>query len=161
MKRAYGIFDGARVGALVALGLLSAACEVFDSNVLVKNASSEELKKETTLDPVLPSGCPTLTMSLPEGKQKMIVSYREPTQDQNGMALTTLAYTTIYVTGPQAKTTAFRIWTNDPHGGAQVTIRDIPVSDREAGVCVTATNWARKESGAGTAAPGAGAAASR
>ena len=160
MKRTCGIFDGTRVCALVALGLLSAACETFDSKTLVKNALSEELRKETTLVPALPSGCPTLTMSLPEGKQKIIVSYHEPTQDQNGIALTTLAFTTIYLTGPESKPTAFRIWTNDAHGGAQVTIRDIPVSDREAGVCVTATNWGGKESGPGAVAPVPSAAAS-
>ncbi|BFU96750.1 MAG: protein of unknown function [Nitrospira sp.] len=160
MKRAYGIFAGAQVCALVALGLLSAACETLTSKTLVKNALSEELRKETTLDPVLPSDCPTLTVSLPEGKQKIIVSYREPTQDQNGIALTTLAFTTIYLTGPESKPKAFRIWTNDARGGAQVTIRDIPVSDREAGVCVTATNWGGKQSGLGAAAPEAGAAAS-
>ncbi|MDF0644387.1 MAG: hypothetical protein P0111_10170 [Nitrospira sp.] len=161
MRRACGIFDGGRVCALVTLALLSAACETLNSETLVKDALSEELRKETTLDSVLPSGCPTLTMSLPEGKQRVIVSYREPSQDEHGIALTTLAFTTIYLTGPQSKTTAFRIWTNDARGGAQVTVNDIPVSDREVGVCVTATNWGRKESSPGTATPASGAAASR
>jgi len=159
MKTYCLIPDGARICTLVALGLLSAGCQTFDSRVLEKNASSEELRKETTLDPVLPPGCPTVTMSLPEGRNKMAVSYREPTQDQNGVPLTTLAFTTVYVSGAQSKTTAFRIWTNDARGGAQVTVREIPVPDREAGVCVTATNWARKES-APAAAPPTGAAAS-
>jgi hypothetical protein len=157
MKRC-GTYDGALVCTLVALGLLSAGCETLDSRVLDKSASSDDLKKETTLDPALPSGCPSLTMSIPEGKNKMSVSYREPTHDQNGAPLTTLAFTTVYVSGAQSKPTAFRIWTNDAHGGALVTVREIPVPDRETGICVTATNWARKESQP-AAAPPTGAAA--
>ncbi|SLM49279.1 protein of unknown function [Nitrospira japonica] len=160
MKKYHWMFDGARTLTLLALGLLSAGCQTFDSKVLEKNASSNELRKETTLDPVLPSGCPTVTMSLPEGRNKMEVSYREPTLDQNGIALTTLAFTTVYVSSVQSKTTAFRIWTNDARGGALVTVRDIPVQDREAGICVTATNWGRKESAPAAAAPQTGAAAS-
>jgi hypothetical protein len=38
------------------------------------------------------------------------------------------------------------VWTNDAHGGALVTIHDVPVPAQEVGICVTATNWARKES---------------
>jgi len=154
------MFNGARICTVLALGLLSAGCQTLDSNVIEKNVSSEELRKETTLDPVLPSGCPSVTMSLPEGRNKMAVSYREPTQDQNGVPLTTLAFTTLYVSSAPSKTAAFRIWTNDARGGALVTVRDVPVADREAGICVTATNWARKESGPAAAAPQTGAAAS-
>jgi hypothetical protein len=44
------------------------------------------------------------------------------------------------------KAQAIRVWTNDAHGGAFVTIRDIPVPAQELKLCVTATNWDRKES---------------
>ncbi len=159
MKRC-GTYDGAVVCTLVAWGLLSAGCQTLDTKVLDKSASSDDLKKETTLDPVLPSGCPSLTASIPEGQNKMSVSYREPTLDQNGAPLTTLAFTTLYVSGAQSKTTAFRIWTNDARGGALVTVREIPVPNRETGICVTATNWGRKESQPAAAAPPTGAAAS-
>ena len=39
---------------------------------------------------------------------------------------------------------AIRIWTNDPHGGALVTIHNVPAPAQELGLCVTATNWARQ-----------------
>lgn len=159
MKKRCGTYDGMAVCTLVALGLLSAGCETLDSRVLDKSVSSEELKKETALDPVLPPGCPSLTISIPEGKNKIALSYREPTHDQNGAPLTTLAFTTLYVSGAQSKTTAFRIWTNDARGGALVTVREIPVPDRETGICVTATNWGQKESRPAAAAPPTGAAA--
>jgi len=160
MKRYCLTLDGWKIFVLAALGLLTAGCQVLDTNVIEKTAASQELRKETTVDPVLPSGCPTVTMSIPEGRTTMVVSYREPTLDQNGAPLTTLAYTTVYVSGAQSKTAAFRIWTNDARGGALVTIRDIPVQEREAGVCVTATNWGQKESKPAAAAPQTGAAAS-
>ena len=76
----------------------------------------------------------------------MKTPYLEPTKSQNGALLTDLAYTTIYLSAKGTPTTAIRVWTNDPHGGAQVTISDIPVPTSEIGLCVTATNWAGKES---------------
>jgi len=139
-------------GLLFAAGLSFSACETMQSNALDKSALSQELRKETMSDVPLPSGCPTLTTSLPAGQTSVTVSYREPATDQTGAPLADLAYTTIYLSGRQTKTKAFRIWTNDAHGGALVTIRDIPVVDQEFGLCVTATNWARKESPPGTAA---------
>lgn len=139
-------------GLLLATGLSLSACESVLSNGLEKSALSDELRKETTPDAALPPGCPTLTASVPAGKNSVVVSYREPTTDEAGAPLTTLAYTTIYLNGRETKTKAFRIWTNDAHGGALVTIRDIPVKDQEVGLCVTATNWARRESAPGTVA---------
>jgi hypothetical protein len=74
------------------------------------------------------------------------VSYQEPTTNQNGVPLTELGYTTIYVSSPKGPAQAIHVWTNDAHGGALVTIHDVPVPAQEVGICVTATNWARKES---------------
>lgn len=122
-----------------------AACETGPM-LLEKNAQDDELRKETTVDVPLPPGCPTLTTALPAGKATLTVSYQEPTTNQSGALLTDLAYTTIYLSSPKAQTKAIRIWTNDAHGGALVAIRDIPVPAQELGLCVTTTNWARKES---------------
>jgi len=121
------------------------ACEMGQM-LLQKNAQGDELRKETTVGVPLPSGCPTLTTSLPAGQSGLTVSYQEPTTSQAGDPLANLAYTTIYLSWPKAQTKAIRIWTNDAHGGALVTIRDIPVPAQELGLCVTATNWARQES---------------
>jgi hypothetical protein len=122
------------------------ACETGQL-LLEKNAQGDELRKETTVGVPLPPSCPTLTTSLPAGKTTVTVSYQEPTTSQNGAPLTDLAYTTIYLSWPKAQTKAIRMWTNDAHGGALVTIRDIPVPAQELGLCVTATNWDRKELG--------------
>jgi hypothetical protein len=130
---------------LLAATMALAACET-GQRLLQKNAQGEELRKETTVEVPLPPGCPTLTTSLPSGKATLTVSYQEPTTNQNGAPLTDLGYTTIYLSSPKAQTKALRIWTNDAHGGALVTISDIPIPAQELGLCVTATNWARKES---------------
>jgi hypothetical protein len=114
--------------------------------LLEKNAQSDELRRETTVDVPLPSGCPTHTKSLPAGRTYLTVSYYEPTTDANNVPLKDLAYTTIYVSAPQSSAQAIRVWTNDPHGGALVTIHDVPAPTQEVMLCVTATNWARKES---------------
>lgn len=132
---------------VLAAGMAFTACETGPSRrVLEKNAQDNELRQETTADVPLPSGCPTLTTSLPPGKANVTVSYQEPTTNQNGVPLKELAYTTIYLSGPNAQSKAIRVWTDYAHGGALVTIRNIPVPAQELGLCVTATNWARKES---------------
>ena len=133
------------MGLLVAAGLTLAACETLSPNVLEKSARGE-LRNETTVGVPLPPDCPTLTTSLPAEKTSITVSYQEPTTNQDQAPLTDLAYTTIYVSSSKSPPQAIRVWTNDAHGGALVTIRDIPVPAQELGVCVTATNWARKES---------------
>jgi hypothetical protein len=130
---------------LLAAMMALAACETGPM-LLEKNAQGDELRKETTVGVPLPTGCPTFTTSLPAGKTTLTVSYQEPTTNQTGALLTDLAYTTIYLSSPQAQTKAIRIWTNDAHGGGLVAIRDIPVYGQELGLCVTATNLARKES---------------
>ena len=130
---------------LLAATMALAACETGQM-LLEKNAQGDELRKETTVDVPLPPGCPTFTTSLPAGKTTLTVSYQEPTTNQNGALLTELGYTTIYLSSPKTQTKAIRIWTNDAHGGALVAIRDIPIPAQELGLCVTATNWARKES---------------
>jgi hypothetical protein len=132
---------------LLAAGMALTACETVSSRVLEKNAQGDELRKETTASVSLPPGCPTLTTSLPLGKANVTVSYQEPTTNQNGAPLTNLLYTTIYLSSPNTQAKAIHVWTNDAHGGALVTIRDIPVPAQELGLCVTATNWAREESG--------------
>jgi hypothetical protein len=131
---------------LIAGGLTLSACETLSQNVLEKNALSSELRNETTSVATLPPGCPPVTTTLPAGKTKVTVSYQEPTTNQNGVPLTELGYTTIYVSSPKGPAQAIHVWTNDAHGGALVTIHDVPVPAQEVGICVTATNWARKES---------------
>lgn len=129
------------------IGLTLAACETTGSIALEKSALDPELKNETSSGVTLPSGCPTVTMNLPAGKSDLVVSYREPSTTQKGTPLADLAYTTIYLSMAKTPPRAVRVWTNDPHGGAPVTVKDIPVSGQEVGICVTATNWARQESG--------------
>lgn len=138
---------------VLAAGLALAGCETVELNVIEKNAQGDELRKETVAGVALPAGCPTFTKILPPGKSSVTVSYREPTTNQDGAPLTSLAYTTIYLTSAKEQPKAIRVWTNDPHGGAAVTIHDLPVPAQEIGLCVTATNWARKES-APSAHPG-------
>ena len=113
---------------------------------LEKNAQSEELRKETTEGVPPPPGCPTYTRGFPAGQTHLTVSYQEPTTDENNVPLKDLAYTTIYVSAPHSTAQAIRVWTNDPHGGALVTIHDILAPAQKVEFCVTATNWARKES---------------
>lgn len=120
--------------------------------VLEKSAQDEELRKETTVGVPLPSGCPTMTVTLSPGKTSMTVSYHEPTTDSKGAPLKDLAYTTLYVSSSKGPVQAIRVWTNDSQGGALVTIQDVVAPAQEVGLCVTATNWARKESGPATQA---------
>jgi hypothetical protein len=131
---------------LLGAGMALTACETGQM-LLEKNAQGDELRKEITVGVPLPPGCPTLTTFLPAGKTTVAVSYQEPTTNQNGAPLTNLAYTTIYLSSSKGPAQAIHVWTNDSHGGALVTIHDIPASAQELGLCVTATNWARKESG--------------
>ncbi len=138
-----------RAGLMV-FGAAVAACETVESTALEKSALDVELKNETSSGVTLPLGCPTLTVTLPAGRTSVTVSYEEPKTNVKGVPLADLAYTTVYVSAPKASTRAIRVWTNDPHGGAPVTIKDIPASGQEVGVCVTATNWARQESGPAT-----------
>ena len=145
---ALGVIDMNRHSAtwlLLAAGMALTACETGQM-LLEKNAQGDELRKETTVGVPLPPGCPTLTTSLPAGKTGLTVSYQEPTTSQNGAPLANLAYTTIYLSWPKAQTKAIRVWTNDAHGGALVTIRNVSAPSPEFGICVTATNWARQES---------------
>jgi hypothetical protein len=81
-------------------------------------------------------------------KSTITVSYLEPATDHKGSPLENLAYTTIYMSSPGAQVMAIRIHTDDRRGGAYVTIRDIPVPTpgQAVGICVTATDWANKES---------------
>ena len=131
---------------LLAAGIALTGCETGQL-LLEKNAQGDELRKETTVGVPLPPGCPTLTTSLPPGKANVIVSYQEPTTSENGAPLKELAYTTIYLSSSKGAAQAIRVWTNDPHGGALVTIHNVPAPSAEFGICVTATNWSRKESG--------------
>ena len=122
-----------------------AGCQTGQA-LLGKNAQSDELRKETTLGVPLPPGCPTHTRALPAGQTHLTVSYQEPNVDEHNVPLKDLAYTTIYVSAPHKSAQAIRVWTNDPHGGALVTIHNVPAPAQEVGLCVTATNRARKES---------------
>ncbi len=135
-----------RVGVFI-FGLTVVACESAGPTVIEKSALDSDLKNETVSGGALPSGCPTVTMNLPAGKSDITVSYQEPATTQKGTPLADLAYTTIYVSIPKTMPRAIRVWTNNPRGGAPITVKDIAVSGREVGICVTATNWARQESG--------------
>jgi len=125
-----------------------AACQNSRSKILEKSARSEELRKETRVGVALPSGCPTMTTNTQPDKSTITVSYLEPTTDHKGSSLDSLTYTTIYLSSPSAQVMAIRIHTEDNRGGAYVTIRDIPIPipGQEVGICVTATDWANKES---------------
>ena len=133
------------MGLLLAATMALTACETGQMH-LEKNAQGDELRKETTVGVPLPPGCPTHTRALPAGQTHLTVSYQEPNVDEHNVPLKDLAYTTIYVSAPHKTAQAIRIWTNDPHGGALVTIHNVPAPAQELGLCVTATNWARQES---------------
>ena len=128
---------------LLVAGLTLAACATGGPKGLVKDAQGDELRKETTLGVTLPPGCPPITTSIPAEKKKLTVSYQEPTLDHGGIFL---AFTTIYLSSPRGQAQAIRVWTNDAHGGAIVTIKNIAVPAQEFALCVTATNWAGQES---------------
>jgi hypothetical protein len=140
-----GIISYATAGLLLIAPMALAGCETGRA-LLEKNAQSEELRKETTVGVPLPPGCPTHTRALPAGQIHLTVSYQEPTVDENNVPLKDLAYTTIYVSALHSAAQAIRIWTNDPHGGARVTIHNVPAPAQEVGLCLTATDWARNES---------------
>ncbi|HSL03998.1 MAG TPA: hypothetical protein VK901_10720 [Nitrospiraceae bacterium] len=135
-------------GLLLAATMALTACATgaTGQRPLEKNAQSDELRKETTVGVPLPPGCPTQTMSLPAGQTHLTVSYQEPTADEHNIPLKDLAYTTIYVSAPHSTAQAIRVWTNNPHGGARVTIHNVAAPAQAVELCVTATNWARKES---------------
>ena len=125
----------------------STACQTLQSpRVLEKNAQADELRQETSFGVPMPPGCSQVSLAKPPGKNDLTVSYQEPTTDQNGAPLTELAFTTVYLSSGDGSAQAIRVWTNDPHGGAKVTIHHVvPPADKFA-LCVTATNWARIES---------------
>ena len=131
---------------VLAAGMALTACETGPSRrVLEKNAQGSELQNETMPIETLPDGCPTLPTPLPAGKTRITVSYQEPTTNEKGVPLTELRHTTIYLSSLD-RAQAIHVWTNDPHGGAFVTIHDIAVPSQELKLCVTATNWSLKES---------------
>lgn len=140
-----GIIPYATVGLLLTATMALAGCQTGQAP-LGRNAQSDELRKETTVGVPLPPGCPTHTVSLTAGQTYLTVSYQEPTEDKNGVRLKELAYTTIYVNAPHSPAQAIRVWTNNPQGGAPVTVLKVPAPAQEVGLCVTATNWARQES---------------
>ena len=140
-----GIIPYATAGLLLTATMALAGCAAGQT-LVGKNAQSEELRKETTVGVPLPPGCPTHTRALPAGQTHLTVSYQEPNVDENNVPLKDLAYTTIYVSAPHSTAQAIRVWTNDAHGGALVTIHNVPAPAQEVALCVTATNWARKES---------------
>lgn len=139
-------------GLLLAATMTLTACALGQMSLgtgrepLKKDAQSEELRNETTPSVPLPPGCATHTRARSSGHPPLTVSYQEPTVDENNVPLKELAYTTIYVSALHSAAQAIRIWTNDPHGGALVTIQNVPAPAQELKLCVTATNWARQES---------------
>ena len=140
-----GIIPYAMAGLLLTATMALAGCGTGQA-LLGKNAQSDELRKETTVGVPLPPGCPTHTVSLTPGQTYLTVSYQEPIADEKKVALKDLAYTTIYVNAPHSPAQAIRVWTDNPQGGAPVTVLNVPAPAQEVGLCVTATNWARKES---------------
>lgn len=145
-------------GVLLAVGLALAGCETvlsgtMDPFAIDKSAKGDELIKETTVGIALPAGCSGSKTALPAGQTTMTVSYREPKTTVDGAPLSTLGYTTIYLTSDKGQPVAIRVWTNNALGDSKVTVRDIPVPGPEFGLCVTATNWGRKESAPATPAP--------
>ena len=141
-----GIIPYATAGLLLTATMALAGCGTGQA-LLGKNAQSDELRKETTVGVPLPPGCPTHTRALPAGQTHLTVSYQEPTVDEHNVLLKDLAYTTIYVSAPHRTAQAIRVWTDNPQGGAPVTVLNVLAPAQEVGLCVTATNWARQESG--------------
>ena len=140
-----GIISYATAGLLLTATMALAGCGTGQA-LLGKNAQSDELRKETTVGVPLPPGCPTHTRALPAGQTHLTVSYQEPTVDEHNVLLKDLAYTTIYVSAPHRTAQAIRVWTDNPQGGAPVTVLNVLAPAQEVGLCVTATNWARQES---------------
>lgn len=131
---------------LLAVGVAIGACETASPMIIAKNGQGNDLRISRIDGMPLPSGCPKITESLPTGKTSIAVSYSEPTNRQDGLALYDLDYTTVYVSSPNVATIAIRVWSNDARGGAHVTIREIPVVGPEVGICVTATDSRGNES---------------
>ena len=133
---------------LLLAGFALAACGTGGTvgpRVLVKNAQGDELRKETYPNVALPPGC-TKSFSIPTWKNGLTVSYQEPTSEHSGPPLQ-LLFTTIYLSLPGGQQSrAIHVWTNDARGGAMVTINNLAPPAQEFALCVTATNWARKES---------------
>jgi hypothetical protein len=140
-----GIIPYATAGLLLTATMALAGCGTGQA-LLGKNAQSDDFRKETTVGVPLPPGCPTHTRALPAGQTHLTVSYQEPNVDEDNVPLKDLAYTTIYVSAPHSSAQAIRVWTNDPHGGAHITIHNVLAPAQEVGLCVTATDWARNES---------------
>jgi len=139
-----------RVMLLFPAALSLVACQTLETGlsarVLEKDAQGDELRRETTLGVALPPGCSAISLSKPTERKDITVSYQEPTTDEKGVHLKELAFTTIYLSSGEGSSQAIRVWTNDPQGGAKVTIHHVvPPADNFA-LCVTATNWARNES---------------
>lgn len=132
---------------LLLAGFAFAACgTIVGPRVLVNDAQGDELRKETYPDVTLPPGCATSTTSIPAGKKSVTVSYQEPMTDHTGPPLQ-LLFTTIYLSLPGGQQSrAIRVWTNYARGGAMVTIKNVVPPAQEFALCVTATNWAWKES---------------
>lgn len=130
---------------LLAVGVTVAAC-VPESKIVAKNSQGNYLKKEIIVGASIPTGCQKIAGSIPAGKKSFTVSYSEPKTSRDGKPLDDLAYTTLYVASPNAKTTAIRVWTNDARGGADVSVSEIPVPGPEVEICVTATDRNKNES---------------
>ena len=133
---------------LFAVTLTLVGCGSMDpgGKVLATSASGEKLRSKTTVGATLPAGCPAVTASVPAGQNGLTITYREPSTNATGSPLTNLLLTSIYIGVPNGQTHAIRIWTNDPRGGAIVTVRNVLPSAPEVRLCVTATNLAGQES---------------
>jgi len=133
---------------ILAVAVTLGACGSMDpgSKVLATNALGEKLRSKTTVGATLPAGCPTITASVPAGQNGVTVTYREPSTNATGSPLTNLLLTSIYLGAPNGQTHAIRILTNDPRGGATVTVRNVLPPAPEVRLCVTATNLAGQES---------------
>ena len=127
--------------------LLFCACQsIPTARVLEKDAQSDEVRKETLSGVPLPPGCSQMSLSKPTGKKDLTISYQEPTTDEKGAPLNELAFTTVYLSSGEDSVQAIRVWTNDPQGGAKVTIHHVVPPADKFSVCVTATNWSSVES---------------
>ncbi|HKO32040.1 MAG TPA: hypothetical protein VJU54_12940 [Nitrospiraceae bacterium] len=138
--------DSFRWLLLIPAFVLSACETVQTARVLEKDAQSDEVRKETLSGVPLPPGCSQTSLTKPTGKKDLTISYQEPTTDEKGAPLNELAYTTVYLSSGEDSAQAIRVWTNDPHGGAKVTIHHVVPPAEKFSLCVTATNWSRVES---------------
>lgn len=129
----------------VALALGAYGIMASGGKLLAENAAGEELRNHTTVGETLPSGCPTVTVSLQARQNAFTVTYREPSTTATGDPLTNLSHTTVYLGTSNGQTQAIRIWTKDPRGGGTVTIRNVVPPAPEVRLCVTATNLAQQE----------------